>query len=142
MFSTLSLITRKLIVYRQSLYYQADAESISKDLYLTACPKTKKSNLKIRRDINKRSMGHIAHLRKQFKSINTYDYIINLIKRRKKKPIINFIELIGLNKLESPSPKDALCQVWLKLAHWFWRRRWKCEKFTDGQTDGQKTDDR
>ena len=33
---------------------------------------------------NKRPMGHIAHLRKQFKSINTYDYIITLIKRRKK----------------------------------------------------------
>ena len=27
-----------------------------------------------------------------------------------------------LNKLESPSPKDALCQVRLKLAQWFWRR--------------------
>ena len=36
-------------------------------------------------------------------------------------------------KLESPLPKDALCQVCLKLAQWFWRRRWKCEKFTDGQ---------
>ena len=35
-----------------------------------------------------------------------------------------------LNKLESPSPRDALCQVWLKLALWFWRRRWKCEKMT------------
>ena len=33
---------------------------------------------------NKRPMGHIAHLRKQFKSINTYDNIITLIKRRKK----------------------------------------------------------
>ena len=32
---------------------------------------------------NKRPMGNIAHLRKQFKSINTYDYIITLIKRRK-----------------------------------------------------------
>ena len=28
-----------------------------------------------------------------------------------------------LNKHESSSPKDALCQVWLKLAQWFWRRR-------------------
>ena len=28
-------------------------------------------------------MGQIAHLRKQFKSINTYDYIITLNKRRK-----------------------------------------------------------
>ena len=28
-----------------------------------------------------------------------------------------------LNKLESPSPKDALCQVWLKLAQWFLKGR-------------------
>jgi hypothetical protein len=28
-----------------------------------------------------------------------------------------------LNKLQSPSPKDDLCQVWLKLVKWFWRRR-------------------
>ena len=27
-----------------------------------------------------------------------------------------------LNKFESPSPKGALCQVWLKFAQWFWRR--------------------
>ena len=33
---------------------------------------------------NNRSMGHIAHLRKQIKLINTYDYIITVIKRRKK----------------------------------------------------------
>ena len=26
---------------------------------------------------------------------------------------------LHLNKLESPSPKDALCQVWLKLTQWF-----------------------
>ena len=31
--------------------------------------------------------------------------------------------VLHLNKLESPSPKNALCQVWLKLAQWFWRRR-------------------
>ena len=30
---------------------------------------------------------------------------------------------LHLNKLEFPSPKDALCQVWLKLAQWFRRRR-------------------
>ena len=35
--------------------------------------------------LNKTPMGHIAHLRKQLKSINTYDYIIMLIKRRKNK---------------------------------------------------------
>ena len=31
--------------------------------------------------------------------------------------------VLHFNKLESPSPKDALCQVWLKLAQWFLRRR-------------------
>ena len=31
--------------------------------------------------------------------------------------------VLPLNKLESPSPKNALCQVWLKLAHWFLKRR-------------------
>ena len=46
------------------------------------------------------------------------------------------------NNLESSLPKDALYQVWLKLAQWFLRRRWKCEKFTDGRTDRQTTDDR
>ena len=66
--------------------------------------------------------------------------------------------IIHLNKLESPSPKDALCQVKLKLAQWFWRRRffnlrfekkmkmWKVyrrtNRQTDGQTDRQTTDDR
>ena len=34
-------------------------------------------------NINKRPMGHMAHLRKQFKAINTYDYIITLVKRKK-----------------------------------------------------------
>ena len=28
-----------------------------------------------------------------------------------------------LNRIESPSSNNALCQVWLKLAQWFWRRR-------------------
>jgi hypothetical protein len=30
-----------------------------------------------------------------------------------------------LNKLEFPSPKDNLYQVWLNLAGWFWRRFFK-----------------
>ena len=28
----------------------------------------------------------------------------------------------SFKKLESPPPKDALCQVWLKLAQWFLKR--------------------
>ena len=67
-------------------------------------------------------MGHIAHLRKQFKSLNKYDYIITLIKRRKKK-LYEKLLVLYLKKFESPSPRDAFCQVWLKLAQWFWRRR-------------------
>ena len=31
--------------------------------------------------------------------------------------------VLHLNKLESPTPKDALWQVWLKLVQWFLRRR-------------------
>ena len=50
--------------------------------------------------------------------------------------------VLPFNKLESPSPMDALCQVWLKLALWFWRRSQNKEKFTDGRTDRQTTDDR
>jgi hypothetical protein len=35
-----------------------------------------------------------------------------------------------------PSPKDDLCQVWLKLAQWFWRRSRKCKNLqTNGRTD-------
>ena len=34
----------------------------------------------------------------------------------------------------SPSPKDALCQVWLKLTQGFRRRRRKCEKFSTTTT--------
>jgi hypothetical protein len=30
---------------------------------------------------------------------------------------------LSVNKLESPLPKNGLCQVCLKLAQWFWRRR-------------------
>ena len=69
-------------------------------------------------------MGHIAHLRKLFKSINTYDYIITLIKTRRKKnyQLYENSMVLHLKKLKSPSPNDALCEDWLKLAQWFWRR--------------------
>ena len=59
---------------------------------------------------------------KTVQSLNKYDYIITLIQRRKKKNYENLL-ILHLNKLESPSPKNVLCQVWLKLAQWFWRRK-------------------
>ena len=70
---------------------------------------------------NKRPMGHIV-LRKQFKSINTDDYIITGEKNTQYL-LFEIWMVLYLNKLDSPSPKDALCQVWLKLAQWFWKRR-------------------
>ena len=46
---------------------------------------------------------------------------------------------IHLYKFQFPSPKAALCQVWLKLAQWFWRKRWKCEKcMTTTTTDNKQ----
>ena len=59
-------------------------------------------------------------------------------------------EAFHLKKLESPLPMYASCQVWLKMAKWFWRRRWNFVKFTTMQQqrrqrqqqddDGQQTD--
>ena len=54
-------------------------------------------------------MGHIAHQRKQFKSINTYDNIITLIREEKKHyQLYNNLFFFHLKKLEYPSSKDAL----------------------------------
>ena len=42
--------------------------------------------------------------------------------------LLSFLEkgmAFHLNKLESSSPRNAFCQVWLKLAQWFWRRFFK-----------------
>ena len=50
------------------------------------------------------------------------------------------LEKVGsfiLNKLESPTLQNALCQVWLKLALWFLKRRCKCTKVTDRREDRQ-----
>jgi hypothetical protein len=44
-----------------------------------------------------------------------------------------------LNNLESP--KDDVCQVWLKLAQWFWRRSRKCKsRRTNTLTHRRKID--
>ena len=52
---------------------------------------------------------------------------------------------LHLNKLESPSPKNALCQVWLKLASGSGEEDENVKSLqTDGRTDGRtdrQTDD-
>ena len=50
---------------------------------------------------NKRPMGHIAHLRNQFKSINTYHYIIRWW-GGKKKTELNGSSVLHLNKIFNP----------------------------------------
>ena len=52
--------------------------------------------------------------RRFFNFVNVFLLFLNYL------PLEKDVALL-LNKLESPSPKDALCQVWLKLAQWFWR---------------------
>ena len=83
--------------------------------------------------LNKRPVGHIAHLINQFICSKLWLYH-NVDLERKK--IISFLitEWSLFVKLWVPFTTDALCQVLLKLAHWFWRRRWKCEKFTTTTT--------
>ena len=52
---------------------------------------------------------------------------------------------LHLSKLESPSPRDILCQVWLKLAQLVLEKKIKMLKVyrqTDGHTDGQTNDGR
>lgn len=62
-------------------------------------------------------MAHIPHLRNQFPSINifekSYVYIIMLIDKRKNtsSPFWEF-KCPHLENIESPSPSDALGQVW------------------------------
>ena len=62
-----------------------------------------------------------------FKFVNVFSQIRNYLPLEKG-------GACHLNNIESPSPKDALCKIWLKLAQWFWRRIWKCEKFTTTTT--------
>ena len=57
--------------------------------------------------------------RKRFlKFVNVFSLFCNYLLLEKDRAL-------HLNKLESRSPKDTLCQVWLKLAKWYWRRRFK-----------------
>ena len=71
---------------------------------------------------NNRPMDHSAYLWKQLQSYNTHDY--NNVDLEKKTPLFTLWELNGPSFEQTwiPSSKNALCQVWLKLAWQFWRR--------------------
>lgn len=54
-------------------------------------------------------------------------------------PLLETLAL-HLNKFKFPLPRttSTLCQLWLKLVQWFWRRSRKKIQ-TDGQTEGRRT---
>ena len=58
-------------------------------------------------------------LEKKIKILN----FVNVFSQFRNYPPLEKDGVLHLNKLESPSPKDDLCQVWFKLAKWFWWRR-------------------
>ena len=67
-------------------------------------------------------MGQIAHLRNSSKLCLYH----NVDEERKKtliSPVWELIWFLFCLELNPLHPKRALCQVWLKLAHWLWRRR-------------------
>ena len=66
----------------------------------------------------KRPMGHIAHLRNNSNGQSLFLYRA-LIKREKWLSPFRELKVLIFFKVESPLPKDALCQVWLK---WIFRR--------------------
>ena len=55
-------------------------------------------------------------IEKIFKFVNVFSLFRNYLPLEKG-------WVLHLNKLESPSPKNALCLVWLKLVQWILRRR-------------------
>ena len=93
--------------------------------------------------LNKRPMGHIAHLRKQFKSTNTYD-IITLIKRRKKTLLTSW-EFIGSSFEQTWIPFTQGCFVpslveigpVVPVVLEKKMKMWKVYRQTDGRTDRQ-----
>jgi hypothetical protein len=66
-----------------------------------------------------------------FKKLSVYFYSFAIISPWRR--VYPFI-LTNLNPY--PPPPDDLCQIWQKLAHWFWRRSRKCKSLrTDRWTD-------
>ena len=57
-------------------------------------------------------MGPMGKEKKIFKFVNVFSLFRYYLYFEKG-------SVVPLNKFEFPSPKDALCQVWLKLAQWF-----------------------
>ena len=90
-------------------------------------------------------MGHIAHLRKQFKSINTFDYIITLIKRRKENIIkITWINWLFIWRNINPYHPRMLVTRLVEIGPVVLEKKMKMWKVREGRTDrrtDRQTDD-
>ena len=71
-------------------------------------------------------LGHWFWRRRFLYFVNIFSLFVNYLP-------LEIGLVLQLIRLESPFPKNALNNVWLKLALCFWRRR-KCEKFTTTTT--------
>ena len=80
-----------------------------------------------------------------------FDNLVKIVLEKNISKFIMYITYLWLSPLVQgrgpsfeetwiPFTKDVLCQVWLKLILWFWRREWKCEKFTTKTTKRTTTD--
>ena len=74
-------------------------------------------------------MSHIAHMRNKFKSMNTFEqsyidyketiisfFVWSLNPYSPKKRLLKKGRDPSFEQIQSPSPKDVIFQVWLKLA--------------------------
>ena len=68
------------------------------------------------------SAKYISNSLKRINLRHTQDFV-NIFSLFRNYLRLEKVGALHLNKLESPSPKDALCQVWSKLTQSFWKRR-------------------
>jgi hypothetical protein len=74
---------------------------------------------------------------RRFKKKNQYNFAFLLLST------FGLGRPLRLNNLESCPPKDDLCQVWSKLALWFWRISRNCKSLqTDRRTTGDQKSSR
>ena len=83
----------------------------------------------------KRPIDHIAHLRNISKQ-QSYDFTITSIDRSIERERISFLRIVCFLFVITwiLFTKNALCQVWLKLAQWLWKNDTNVESLRQRRT--------
>ena len=97
--------------FSQFRYYQNLEKGVALHLNKLECPSSKDALLQVWLKLD----GWFWRRRFLKNFVNVFSLFCNFIPVEKG-------EALHLNKLESPLPKDALCQVWWKWTQWLWRR--------------------